>query len=338
MKKKTSLHLFLVAFCVSITLIAGCYHDEDDESFDELIEEELGAYSFGPLIDYGELMYIQFEYDGEPIRIPYYVEGWAEGIVSELGWLMFIDGIPQPTHLETLEGDIFRESAYMHHFDLAYREREEFYVVFTPISGEIGESIGLIAGAMLKPNFMPLNIADPIFFPFHNIITTFPYEVEINSQTKGSFVADIDVELKSIPQNILADEQHRMEGGVDFEQWLAAWSRIGMIPTGTEIQLNYEGVIRAEDGEINLSLFVYGGEEIRSRITFFVNHQPVQINGGADFIEVQIQDGQMALIDVELSLADLEDFNAIYAMMMATGADYHAQDIFKVRTLLLVNE
>ena len=148
----------------------------------------------------------------------------------------------------------------------------------------------------------------------------------------------IDVELQPIPQNILTDEQHRMEAGVNFEQWLAAWSRIGIIPTDTEIQLNYDGVIQAEDGAVNVSLFVYGGMEIRSRITFFVNHQPVQVNGGADFIEVQMQDGEMAVIDVELSLEALEDFNSFYAMMMATGEDYHGQDIFKVRTLLLVNE
>ena len=69
-----------------------------------------------------------------------------------------------------------------------------------------------------------------------------------------------------------------------------------------------------------------------------MNHEPVQINGGADFIEVQMEYGQMALIDVSLSLNDLDHFNSIYAMMMATGEDYHGQDIFKTWTLLLVNE
>ena len=255
---------------------------------------------------------------------------------------MFVDGIPQPTYLEKTNGETFRESAYMHYFALSYRERKEFYVVFKPITGEIGERVGLIAGAILRPDFMPTDVSEPFFFPFHNLITTFPAEISINAQTQASFIADTDFELQPILQEILDTEQYQFEreglSDWNLDDWLESRTRIGIMPYGSDIQLNYEGIITAKDGEVNLSVLIYGGKAIRSRITFFVNHQQVAINGNAHFIEVEIETGKALLLDVTLSLDHLEDFNALYVMMMATGNDFHDQDIFKARTVLLVNE
>jgi len=324
--------LFLIM--ASVIFISGCTNDD----YSGFIEEELGAFSFGPLINYTDDAIIRFEYDGNAIRIPYHVEGFAEGIASELGWFLLVDGLAQPTQLETIDGEILSELAFMHYFALEYREREEFYVVFSPISGEIGTNVGLIAGTLLRPNFMPTNIDESIFAPFHHLMTTFPAEVIINSDVQNSFTADTDVLFKPIMQNVMEAEKQQAEfEGMDFDEWMASRARIGIFPHDLEFQLNYEEIIIADDGEVNLFLFVYGGKEITSRITFFVNHEPVQVNG-ADFIEIEMEHDKLALIDVNLSLDELNDLNSLYALMMATGDNYYDEDIYKTWTLLLVNE
>ena len=103
------------------------------------------------------------------------------------------------------------------------------------------------------------------------------------------------------------------------------------------MQFNYEGVIIANNYNATVSLFVYGGHEVTNRITFFVNHKPVKVNG-VDFLEVQMKYGQMLLIDIELSLDNLNEFNSLCAIMMTTGSDYTTQEMFKTRSILLVNE
>ena len=333
MKEKHTKFLFII-FLATLSL-SGC--SPVSPQGDIFIEEELGAYAFGPLVDVDMDELIQFEYDGEEIRIPYHVEGHAPGIVSELGWFLFVGGLPQPTRLETTEGEIFRETAYMHNFALEFMERIEFYVVFTPVSGILGERVGMIAGALLRPDFIPESIQRPAFGIFHALTATIPAEILMNSGAQSTWIEYSDFRLDPISENIIIDEEVYLYTNESLEELLVQFPRIGLSPSEGELQLNYEEVIFAHDGQVMLRFFVYGGQEVTNRITFFVNHQPVQIND-ADFIEVSMEHGKMAIIDVAFSLEDdASHFNSLYAIMI-TGGDAQMQDIFKTRTLLLVNE
>ena len=296
--------------------------------------EDIGSFSFGSLFYTEADELIQFEYNGEEVRISYHVEGWGEGIVSEFGWFLFVDGLPQPTRLETKNGGDFREISYMHDFALEFRERIEFYVVFTPISGNIGERIGLIASTILNPSFMPDDINFPIFGPFHNLSENLPAELVINSQPIIPYWSSVIATLQPIPKEILEEEKSRSDVlDLRFKEFV----RMGIFPCGYDFEFRYEGAIFAKDGVANFSLFAYGGLEVASRITFFVNHQPIQVND-IDFIELQMEHGQMTFVDIELTLDNLANFNSLYAVMMTTGEDFHLQHIFKTPTLLLVNE
>jgi len=325
-------------FLVAI-LVSGCRSDNENP----IIEEELGFYSFG-FSEFSTDVYVemddmnQFEYNGVPIRIPFHVEGWSEGIRSEFGWFLFVDGLPQLTQLETPEGELFREMSYFHNFALEYRERFDFYVVFSPISGDIGDTVGMISSSIFNPNFMPELIDEPIFALFHTLGGMISAEIIINNETTRGFNYSENVQMRPISQEVLDLEEGRLstEGEV-LETELARLPRIVLYPQGHKIDIDYEGVILSEDGKAQISLVVYGGPEVTNRITFFVNHQPIQING-VDFIELQMQEGQMAAIDIELELSELEQFNALYAMMMTIDEDYRVHGLYKTSSLLLVNE
>ena len=336
--KRNYLKLFLFNVLLLMLFLIGCSR-EDAVYTGERFEERLGAYTFGALLDLDDYEIMQFEFNGEKIEIPYHVEGLADNVISEFGWFLFVDGLPQPTQLESFDGEIVSEKSYMHHFSLGYREREEFYVVFSPVSGEMGGRVGLIAGSIFKPSFLPEDVNEPAFSPFHSLITTLPSEVMINNEVNGDFIAYRVSHLQPIDEKILVEEQRRAENeGIGFNDFLSFRSRIGLFPKERGIELNYEDILKAENGFINLTLLVYGGQEISSRITFFLNHEPVQINNGADFIEVSMEHGQMALIDVTLEIEDDMELGSLYALMMATRDEYENQDIFKTTTLLVVNE
>lgn len=329
------LKLRLSSCILFVLILFGCTPNIFVVQENDLMEEELGAYVFGPIVESGNYNEIlQFKYYGEQIRIPYFVQGWGYGIVSEFGWFLFVDGVLQPTRLETADGQIFREEAYMHEFGLAFEEIIEFDVVFTPVSGDLGEQVGLIGATLLRPGFMVEGVERPYFQIFHSLSATLPAELSINSNILNDFSVYSDISLTDIPTDIF-DELMYMSGVAEKDTLLEILEHQLMIDLLGNRE--HEFIIYASDGLINFELQIFGGQEVTSRITFFVNHEPVSING-ADFVEITMEQGKMAIIPIEIEIDSLNDLNSIYAIAMTTGDDYQLQDIFKARTLLLVNE
>ena len=303
---------------------------------DEFIIEELGAYSFGMLIHPEEGELIQFDYTGEEIRIWYHVEGWAPGIISEFGLIFLVDGLPQQVRLETKEGMLFQETSYLQRFALEYREKIEFYVVFMPISGEQGKTSGIMATHILRPDFMPESKDKPSFEGFHSPEGSFPMQLNIYNEIENMRDGYLASNMQPISQEILDFHREWLYEGETIEEFLAEFPRLALFPYRQELQMDYQDEIVVNDGIFKVSLFVYGGQEVRSRITFFVNHEPVFVNG-YNFIEIEMKSGQMLLIDVELTVEDLEQYNSLYAIMMTTGEDYLMQGMYGTQTLLLIN-
>jgi len=325
----------LVLITILFFILSGC----SQETMEQYSTQELGGFSFGTLGADVDEKTGRFYYYGEEIRIHYHIEGRGHGVLSEMAWFAFVDGIPQPTRLEKETGEIFRETSYMHNFSLNFGERFEFYVVFIPVSGVQGEQTSFIAGGLLQPNFLPTSVEQPFFGFYHHLFAPLPNEIQINSEIYNTHAIYIHTNFFEIPQSLIDAEQLFLSSDEDVISLREFIPRIDFIPYGENLQINYEDVIIARNGNARFQLLVYGGQEVRNRITFFVNHQPVQVNN-ADFIEIQMINGQVALINVELELDNLaDDLNALYAIMMAAGTDYLIQDnMFKTPTILLVNE
>lgn len=326
---------FLGGLLFIITLITGCQTNTLELQENDFIEEEIGAYAFGPVVENISLDELfQFEYNGDEVRIHYYVQGWSRGIISEFGWLLFVDGVIQPTRLETLEGEPFRDAAYMHEFGLNFEEKIEFYVVFTPVSGTIGQEVGVIGATILRPNFMPESIDRPYFQIFHSLSATLPAELSINSNIGNHFSVYRDINFIDIPYEVLI-ELMDITGIPETDEIVEILEEhLFFYLIGNR---EHQSIVYAENGNINFQLRILGGQEVSNRVTIFINHKPVLING-SDFIELTMEQGKMANIQIEIDIDTLEDFNSIYAIVMTTGDDYHIQDIFKTRTLLLINE
>ena len=325
LKAQNKKGLLLIMMTLAIMTFVGCQNDT-------MQVEDLGSYFFGDL-DWDNIP--QLNYEGEYLRIPYLIEGFSEMIQAEFGWFFFVDGLPQRTRFETLDGEIFREEAYMHEFSLSYRERDELYVVFRPTSGQIGETIMAVDNGMFRPSHLP-DINYPYFGNFHSLVSTLPREISINHEIQKTLVGHSTISLQPISQDIIDAEMEWFVEEADLEASLRGFRRLSIIPDGAEFQLYYEGIIEAADGQVNFTFLTYGGEESRRRITFFVNHEPVQV-AGFDYIEIDMEHGQMLMLDISLTLENLDQYNTIYALM-ATSGEASNHDVFKTPTLLLINE
>ena len=113
-----------------------------------------GQFGFGVVAEKQGM--ISYTYKNDDISIPYYVEGLDQTMTSNFGIIVFVDGIAQPYSIRKEDGNVSEES-YMTKFSLDNKERENFDIVFQPISGKKGEKVGVIIATILAPDYLPKN-------------------------------------------------------------------------------------------------------------------------------------------------------------------------------------
>lgn len=338
--KKIVIYALLMLMIIGV--LGGCKQageadskmEQDAKEMFESAESNMeysGQFGFGVILEDSENFDEMQEYEcnGGEVRIPYYVEGMDENQTSNFGILVFVDGVAQPYSIEAKEGEKSEEQ-YIHKFSLKWLEREEFDLVFTPVSGEEGEKVGFITASILEPDYMPESIENPGFGVYRQLSAIVPQEIAINSKIETSLKSYLETQKEDIPENITNSEveiSSESYDSLDDSAYLELLS-----PDEEESTIIY-----AKEGKATVKVRLYGGLEVNNRITFFVNNQPVQVNE-ADFIETKTEKGKMSTADVEIDTSGFEKMNSLYAVVMTTDSDYFEQDIFQSSCMLLVNE
>ena len=73
------------------------------------------------------------------MEIPFSITGASSGKTTEIGVLLFVDGVAQPYSAVYEDGTELEES-YMQVFNLDYEQQENFDMVFQPVTGKAGET------------------------------------------------------------------------------------------------------------------------------------------------------------------------------------------------------
>lgn len=140
------MHRFLFISLALVCLLAGCSAPQtsdpatdESDNLDAYFEEEpadneVGSAEFG-LQDPMDMVYT---YDGEPLEIPFSITGASSGKTTEIGVLLFVDGMAQPYSAVYEDGTELEES-YMQVFNLDYGQQENFNMVFQPVTGKAGK-------------------------------------------------------------------------------------------------------------------------------------------------------------------------------------------------------
>ena len=155
------MHRFLFISLALVCLLAGCSAPQtsdpatdESDNLDAYFEEEpadneVGSAEFG-LQDPMDMVYT---YDGEPLEIPFSITGASSGKTTEIGVLLFVDGMAQPYSAVYEDGTELEES-YMQVFNLDYGQQENFNMVFQPVTGKAGETVPVMAVTILEPSFV----------------------------------------------------------------------------------------------------------------------------------------------------------------------------------------
>ena len=314
-----------ILFLVFLSFILlGC---QKGTKYDLIEVIEIGAYFFGAKREY--VFIYPFEFEGDYIRIPYFFEGASKNTNADVGWLLFVNGLPLKTRLVCTNNEWEREKSYLHNFSASYQERFTFFAYFKPSINFYDTSIPVVAILIFQPDFIP-SVENPIFGIFHEISQTITKEIKIQHVIQH---------YKDYLHFNLNNEY--LEYFSDFILTPAIDNvRIGILPNHIKYPILYEHKVYDYLGFLDLSIFAVGMKNGTYRLSFFINHLPVQMNG-YDFIELKVlSDNVIFKKELTFNLNEIDELtkkNVIYIVKSDVNSIGIRDSIVKSPSLLLIN-
>ena len=296
---------------------------ENETNNKEVIKESSGQFSSGYL-DVNKDVY---EYNGREVEIPFYLENLGnknEGAAT-IGLLLFVDGNVQDYKIKE-NG----QTKVMQKITLKPKERKEFKLIFKPVSGKKGEKVGVIPATIWNPDYLPEE-KRPIWGNNQELGAIIPLEINMKcdgtNQLKGT---KKNVKVSDIPEDILNDYKNMQVSDV----YDALDTSVNFTMEASDKE---KSILYGKDDKVPITLKLYGGENVKEKITVFINNKPVKVDK-KDYVEVKTEKGKMVTVTANIDLSGYDRINSIYAVVMTSGKDYKVQDIYKTDSLLLINK
>jgi hypothetical protein len=250
-------------------------------------------------------------YDGDELVLDYFVK--AEGKATNVGFLVYVDGIAQPYKLHTTDSDY----QYMHILDVEDNEDTPFQFIFTPITGKKGETVNITITSIYHPSFIPDMKETMSYGGYHDALSG-TTQIEFHENPES-------LDLAELPRNRILNNVHLSTEPVtdDFLKRLG-----GLVTIDSEmLEVDVFNLIEIEDkpdvettfqinnqGNVHMRLKIVGHPGATYQSTFYLNHQALSDQEGKTSFETTLTKGDVSVIDVELDVETLDDFSTFYVV------------------------
>ncbi len=277
---------------------------------------------------------LPLEYKGGELKIPYSVR--ASGTAKNVGFFLFVDGKAQPYKLDE-NGSSYQ---YMHLLQLKEDDQDTpFTFVFTPVTGKQGDTLQLRVASLYNPGFIPdmkttssyggfqttLEAGRPLVFKQAAEAVDFaPYALQ-------GGLSHVQLSTAPVTQELL--DKHSIAETVDIDK----------MDKNVYSDLYTDGAIRQDhfqigkNGKLHVTFHLFGHPGMKYRNTFYVNHRALASEEGVSF-ETELTKGNASVIEADIELEKLEDFNTFYVVSVPLNADDFPDDVvvlMKTPSLLL---
>lgn len=352
---KKSWFFRLIYSFVIVVLATGCSNQSPDKNESDITnsdhdnpfevnDEDTGVMSaighgiVNPEMDESGEKRAPIHYNGGELEIDYFVN--ASGKAKNVGFLVFVDGIPQPYKLNMTESAY----EYMHIFDLEEDDKDTpFTFRFTPVTGKQGDTLDLAIASVYNPAFRPDMKETSSYGGYHTTLQAiYSLYFERNADTLGSsdipendYLNKVDLSTEPITDELL--ERHSGMVEVDLE---ALETRVlSEVYFDGDYNVWKDGNLQVNDnGTLSVTFKIFGHPGVRYQNTFYSNHQALTTKDGKTSFETVLEKGEVAVVDVEIDLERLEDFNTFYVVSTPmNSADFPEDvlDLIKTDSILL---
>ena len=310
MKQHTKLRFVPLTLLIIIAALSSCQCVRQPQ---ESINEEstiIGQLSHGvvdPILDETGLQAV-CEYTGGQLKLDYSVT--ATGSAKNVGFLLFLDGIPQPYQVNGT-GDI----NYMNMFQLQQDNVEyKFSFVFSPVTGTLGETLPLKIYSVYCPQYQPDMVSSYSYGIYHSILESSvnicfradatPKEVMTDLKIKTA-LSSVRISNKNITDDFITANfgndlsvENLLEDSIyDFVNYNG--------------EKAYESLDVTNQESVRVSYQMMGMPGAIYRISLFANHEPLT-EGSSIVWEVETSENAIVTFEADVDASVLEDFTTFY--------------------------
>lgn len=270
-------------------------------------------------------------YTGGECTVNYSVS--ASGIGHDFGFLLYVDGIPQPYKLKP-EG----EYAYLHPVSFSEDVQDlPFTFYFVPVTGTAGTTSTLAVTSLTNPLFQPDMEETSSYGGYHSALTAeYPIRLAADPPLFSEQVA-VNKRLINMNRQILPVTSDYLE--------TRDWS-LGQLSKGIYQFITYNGEVQydnlavSDDAPTAIHYELAGIPGMRSQTTFYIDHTPIADAGGRVVFDNTFSSGDVIVYDFEIDPTTPGDFSTFYAVTVPLDtADYPDDPIstLKTESILLWN-
>lgn len=254
------------------------------------------------------------EYYGGEFSVDYQIQ--ADGKGKNVGFLLFLNGKPQPYHVEEGAAD-----TYLHIFEL---EQDDvplpFQFFFTPIEGKQGNTLPLTILSIYNPAFQPDMIETSSYGMYHHELP-FSCQIHFNANAGPSFPnTGRDNTIQGV-MNVSARTEKLTDAFLKEELAVAGYGETTLEQTEQQTyqtilyhgKMVYDNLLVTDGGKVQIAVKLCGPAGSEYETTFYLNHQPVAAGEALSFPS-SLEKGGLYILEAELDASLLEDLNTFYAV------------------------
>lgn len=262
-------------------------------------------------------------YNGGEMKIDYQVA--ASGKANNVGFLIFINGQPQPYKFNSTETPY----EYMHIFEVPDDDENytPFTFVFTPITGKKGDQLSINIISVYNPGFTPDMKETSSYGGYQTTLqldgiisfNTDPKPLDDPSIMKQEVLSDVRQTTEPITQELL-------EKASGFEK-----VDLNALDKKVYNELQIDGDVRMDNysiegkDKVHVTFKLFGHPGVQYRSTFYINHQAISAKKVS--FETKLTKGNVSVIKADIEVEKLEDFNTFYVVSAPLNANDFPDDV-----------
>lgn len=260
-------------------------------------------------------------YKGGEMKIPYKMKG--SGIGTSAGFLIFLDGEPQPYKIDGEE----EEYKYMHVLTGEEEEEKTFTIAFTPVKGKKGEQSKIKIVSLVNPTFMP-DMEETFAYGNNHSTLENSYDLEfkenadkmMENKDSRKIIQNSSQQEEDIDKDLETKLEEYQLGDLDLENRVTSYIEYNNDPETFGVSnLDITGI-----DKLHVTYVMMGHPKAVYKVNFYLNHQLVTLKNASGYT-ITLKKGKQVKIEFDLDVSEIEE-GSFYAVEVPVNEDDYPDD------------
>lgn len=275
---------------------------------------------------------LPFEYNGGEFSFDY--EYSVTGKLDTVGFLLFLDGKPQPYRTEENGG-----YEYCHTFPA--KETGTFALSFYPQQGKAGETLDLCIVSITNPDFRPDMKEISSYGWYHKSLE---YWAELHFNENASTATPLQTKAADVFSNVTVREEKITSSYIEMLRQ-NGWDGVTMDDLDQSIyytadfnsNIVYDNFFLSDSDKVIFRYTLCGTPGAEYDISFFIDHQPAYLKGELTY-RTTLSKGNQWVFEIAFDTLKMDSFHTFYVMAVPKNSGNDVFSVLKSNSILLYKE